>query len=196
MKAHGQRHLVGPRPPGRHDDSDVGPSQGHITSQVRPVHQSRHAYVGEKQLDVGICFEVLKRLGGISSLEYLVSRIQEHVGCSHALEHVVVDDQYQGIGWRIDHQGQRATVAIVPNLAVERGLCLTAHEYDHKAGARRTALGLAQIPSFRLATGTVVNSIQTQLGMGRINIIWRSMGNPTTLGPWTLAPDQTALYRA
>ena len=33
-----------------------------------------------------------QRLVGISGFEHPVSCIREHVGCAHALEHIVVDD--------------------------------------------------------------------------------------------------------
>ena len=51
-----------------------------------------------KQPDVRVCFEELQRLVGTSGFEHPVSRIREHVGRPHAFQHVVVDDENEGLG--------------------------------------------------------------------------------------------------
>src|ERR1700730_1348189 len=103
VKVYAQWELFRSWPARRHDDGDPGPSLGNATGQVRPAHRSGHAYVGEKQANVRICFEESHSLVRIYGLEDTVSRIQKHIGCPHSLKNIVVDDQNEGVGKRIGH---------------------------------------------------------------------------------------------
>ena len=74
-----------------------------MAGQVRPAHRAGHGDVREKQPNVRFGFEELQGLVGISGIEHPVSRIQEHVGCTHPLEDVVFDHQNYSLGGAIGH---------------------------------------------------------------------------------------------
>jgi len=114
MKQHAQWQQVRSRPARRHDDADAGPSLGNPMGQIRPAHRSGHADVGEKQPDVGVCFEEAQGLVGISGFEHSVSCIHEHAGCAHSLEYIVVDDHNEGVGGDLGHRLQHTLITIVP----------------------------------------------------------------------------------
>ena len=71
--------------------------------QVRSAHRTRHVHIGEQQPDASGCFEQLHGLIRISGFDYPVTRIRQHVGCSHALEHIVIDDHNQRVGGGLGH---------------------------------------------------------------------------------------------
>ena len=98
MKAHPGRKVVGKWPARCHHDTDRWPSLCDLTGQVRPVCLAGHADVGEQKPDVRVCFEESQRGIGTSGFEHPVSRIREHIGRAHALEHVVIDNKNQGLG--------------------------------------------------------------------------------------------------
>jgi len=114
VKQHAQWKLVRSRPARRHDDADHGPSLGNLMGQIRPAHRSGHAYIREKQLDVRVCFEESQGLVGVFGFENPVSCILEHAGCAHSLEHVIFDDQNDGVGGDFDHRRQRNLITTVP----------------------------------------------------------------------------------
>ena len=99
MKAHPRGQMVGERPARRHEDTDPRPSLGDLTGQICPVYRTGHADVGEQQPDVRVGFEVSQRCVGASGFEHLVSRVREPIGRSHALQHVVVNNKNEGMGW-------------------------------------------------------------------------------------------------
>jgi hypothetical protein len=103
MKAHARRKLIRSWPAGGYDYADLGPPPRDLAGQVCPAHRAGHADVCEKQPNAGTCLEELQGLVGISGFEHPVSGVQEHAGCPHSLEHVVIDDQDCGVGGGIGH---------------------------------------------------------------------------------------------
>jgi hypothetical protein len=51
---------------------------------------------------------------GISGFENPVSCIQEHAGCAHSLEHIVLDDHNEGVGGDIGHRWQGTLITVIP----------------------------------------------------------------------------------
>src|SRR5665647_3918407 len=71
--------------------------------QIRPVQQTGHVEVGEKQLDFAVGLEAAQRFVGIAGFENVISGMRKHVGCPQPLEHVVVVDQNQGLRRETGH---------------------------------------------------------------------------------------------
>ena len=98
VKAHARRKIKREWPARRHEDADGRPSLGDLTGQVCSVYRTGHADVREQQPDVCVSFEKSQRRVGVSGFEHSVSRVREHIGRPHALQHVVVGNDNQGLG--------------------------------------------------------------------------------------------------
>jgi hypothetical protein len=115
MKQCAQRKRDRPGPARGYDDPDAGPSLGDTTSQVSSAHRAGHTHVREKQPNVLVCLEQSQGLVGVPGFEHPVSCIQEHARGAHALEHVVIDDNYhEGFGGELCHWRQRSLITMVP----------------------------------------------------------------------------------
>jgi hypothetical protein len=104
FKSRAGREFIEPqrRPRGSDHDADVRPSVANLPGKRQAVHCSRHSYVGEKQLNVGISIEQFQRFVTVRGLDGSKTSIRKHAGRGEAYQRFVFDDKNHWIQGRHD----------------------------------------------------------------------------------------------
>jgi len=81
---------------GNDHDANARPAVMHLSGERQAVDPSRHIYVGEDQLHIGIPLQEFDRLVTVRGLDYPKTSVSEDADSRKAYQRFVFDDQDQG----------------------------------------------------------------------------------------------------